>query len=208
MHINTFMPSTCLPTRVNTQHAKCNFLFRNGTLGAQRRSETTVEDNFYPQKPPQILRVGFPQDTKDIQPKFFWGKETGLWLWTCTMPSQKKTWHCFLYFCIFAALFSFFIFVCAKSGNQYFSGSRHFVVPFCSICQVPQHARHQIESSGWKIIIFIWFNSNEIYNTEHIGNNDFCQNSFFLSSTSQVDAYVDIDVRNSIMTLNYWLGAN
>ena len=114
-------------------------------------------------------------------------------------------------FCIFAfvaALFSFYIFVCmyALSGNQYFSGSRRFVEPFCSICQVPQHARHQIESSGLK--------NNDFHLIEFqcsiqiVSVMKFCQNSFFLSSTSQDDAYVDIDVRNSIMTLNYWLGAN
>ena len=66
-------------------------------------------------------------------------KATGLWLWTCTMSSQKNRDIVFCIFAFLAALFSFCIFVCmyASSGNQYFSGSRRFVEPFCSICQVP-----------------------------------------------------------------------
>ena len=56
-------------------------------------------------------------------------------------------------------------------------------------------------------MVFILLNSNEIFHTEHISN-EILPKIIFSQSTSQDDAYVDIDVRNSIMTLNYWHGAN
>ena len=46
-----------------------------------------------------------------------------------------------------------------------------------------------------------------MFNTEHIGKK-ILPKIIFSQSTSQDDAYVDIDVRNSNMKLIYWLGAN